>query len=429
VEDRKVRCSRRKFLARAAALTLTGGVAPAAAAAPAPPGRPQPGRKPVALIATVCRPLSFAHHLAERFLYGYRQGGRLHVPEYFLSSLHVDQAPENDLSRHIGRDFGVQICRSVADALTAGGALAVDGVLVIGEHGNYPRNERGQILYPRHEMLQQVVAVFRAAGRSVPVYCAKHLSYEEGRARQMVAWAQELRFPLMAGGTLPWTWRRPELELPLGAPVEEALVTGYGPLEVYGFDALEALQMMLERRRGGETGVRAVTCLTGSAVWKAAAEGRWNWALLEAALERSETAALGDMRRTVGKVALPGMPAAPPAAFLVDYRDGTRGTVLLLNGHVQDFCFAARLQGEPRPASCLFVQPGLPGSRHFDGLAAGIEKLFRTRQAPCPPERALLTTCVLGALMESHHRRGAPVETPQLDIHYRAPAESGFCTS
>jgi hypothetical protein len=380
------------------------------------------------LVCTVYRPLSYAYHVAARFLHGYPQEGRHHVPEYYISSLYVDQAPENDLSRAVGREHGVVVTRTVADALTGGGSsLTVDGVLEIGEHGNYPRNDLGQVLYPRFELLEQVVAEFRRTGQSVPVYTAKHLSYNPARARQMAGWARDLRFPLMAGGSLPLTWRRPELELPLGAAVEEGLVAGYGPIEVYGFHALEALQAMLERRRGGESGLRAVTCLTGGAVWKAADAGRWSWRLLEAALARSETAALGDVRRNVGRLAVPGMPATAAVAFLLEYRDGTRGTVLLLNGHVQDFTFAARLQGEPQPVACLFVVPPAPGARHFDCLAAGIEKLVRNRQSPYPLERSLLTSCALAAAMDSNHRRGARVETPDLDFAYAVPADSGFC--
>ena len=69
----------------------------------------------------------------------------------------------------------------MADALTLGtGKLAVDGVLLIGEHGNYPRNDSGQILYPRYELMEQIVSVFRKTGRSVPVFNDKHLSYSLG---------------------------------------------------------------------------------------------------------------------------------------------------------------------------------------------------------------------------------------------------------
>src|SRR6185436_3840060 len=103
------------------------------------------------------------------------------------------------------------------------------------------------------------------------------------------------------------------------------------------------------------------TCLTGAAVWQAADAGRWSQDLLTAALARSESANLGDVRANAGAVSLPGMPAGPPVAFLIEYRDGTRGTVLLLNGHLQDFVFAARTTSVLQPVSCRFHLPPPPG--------------------------------------------------------------------
>ena len=64
----------------------------------------------------------------------------------------------------------------------------------------------------------------------------------------MVATAKKMSFPLMAGSSLPVTWRRPELELPLGVKIKEAMVASRGELEIYGIHALEALQCMVERR-------------------------------------------------------------------------------------------------------------------------------------------------------------------------------------
>jgi hypothetical protein len=243
----------------------------------------------------------------------------------------------------------------------------------------------------------------------------------------MAGWARELKFPFMAGSSVPVTWRRPELELPLGTQVEDALVAAYGPQEVYGFHALEGLQTMLERRRGGESGVAAVTCLTGKDVWKAGDDGRWSWDLLEAALARSETVNPGDIRRNVGGMPVQGMPATQAIAFLVEYRDGLRATVLLLNGHIQDFCFAAKVKGEAKPASCMFYLPPPPGARYFDCLVANIEKLLETGRSPYPVERTLLTSGVLEAAMESHYRHSARVETPDLEVRYTAPTDSGFC--
>jgi hypothetical protein len=432
MHDRYLRCSRRKFLASAAALTLAGvpsasGAEPPALSRARPPLLTRDGRKPLAVVTTVYRPLSHAYHIAGRFLHGYPRGGKLHVPAHYVHSMYVDQTPDNDLSRDLGRDFGVRVTRSVADALTdSQGRLAVDGVLLIGEHGNYPRNDKGQILYPRLKLMEEIVAVFRKAGRSVPVFNDKHLSYTLEHARQMVGWSRELKFPLMAGSSLPVTWRRPEYEPALDTPFEEGLVAAYGPIEVYGFHALETLQVMMERRKGGETGVRAVTCLLGKEVWKAGDDGRWSWDLLEAALARSETVNPGDVRKNVGQMAVQGMPPTPATAFLVEYRDGTRGTALLLNGHVQDFTFAGRVRGEPKAPGCLFYLPAPPGARYFDALVANIETMLETDHPPYPVERTLLTTGVLDAALESHYRRGMRVEAPELDLRYAAPADSGF---
>jgi hypothetical protein len=435
--DRNQRCSRRKFLASAAALTFAGGMSttslrgeeakPTADFRARPPKLSREGRKPIAVVTTVYRPLSHAYHIAGRWIHGYPRDGQLHVPKHYVSGLSVDQTPDNDLSREIGKEFDIRVTRTVAEALTNGtDKLTVDAVLLIGEHGNYPRNDRGQILYPRYEMMEQIVDVFRKTGRSVPVFNDKHLSYDWDKAKRMMAWAKELKFPFMAGSSLPVVWRRPELELSVGTPIEDALVAAYGPLEVYGFHALETLQVMLERRKGGESGVKAVTVLTGNDVWKAGDAGKWSWDLLETALSRSETLNPGDVRRNTGTVAVGNMPATPAAAFLVEYRDGTRGACLLLNGHVQDFTFAATIKGEKKPASCLFQLPPPPGAKFFDCLCGNIEKLLETGKSPYPVERALLTTGLLAAGMESHKNRGSRIETGHLDISYAAPADSGF---
>ncbi len=425
MNDRAQRISRRKFLAStAAALTLAGSATTQTAQAARADGL---GRKPIAVITTVYRPMSHADHIAGRFLHGYTIAGKHHQPRFFVRSMHVEQTPDNDMSRDLSRQFRFRLCRTVEDALVEDGKLAVEGVLLIGEHGNYPRNEKGQILYPRHELFGQIVEVFRKAGRSVPVFNDKHLSYSWAKCQEMMAWTKELQIPLMAGSSLPVTWRRPELELPLETPIEDALVAGYGPVEVYGFHALEALQTMLERRKGGETGLAAVTCLTGKDVWKAGDARRWSWPLLEAALARSETVNVGDIRQNVGAYPVQTMPPVPATAFLLEYRDGTRGTVLLLNGHVQDFTFAAKIRNDPKPASTLFYLPSPPGSRYFDALVMNIEKLLETGVAPYPIERTLLTSGALDSLMESHQKPGTRIETPGLiDLAYQAPADSGF---
>jgi len=59
----------------------------------------------------------------------------------------------------------VPLFHSVAAALRRGGSeLDVDGVVIIGEHGSWPADQRGRLLYLRREIFDQVVGGFRQAG-------------------------------------------------------------------------------------------------------------------------------------------------------------------------------------------------------------------------------------------------------------------------
>src|SRR5262249_11426154 len=147
--------------------------------------------------------------------------------------------------------------------------LAVDGVLSIGEHGKYPDNDKGQRLYPRRRFFEGVADVFAKSKKSVPVFNDKHLSATWADAKWMYDKARELFVPFLAGSSLPLTWRRPELKLPRGCDLSEAVQIGYGGLEAYGFHALESLQCLAERRKGSETGVKAVQFLQGEEMWQA----------------------------------------------------------------------------------------------------------------------------------------------------------------
>src|SRR5689334_2458440 len=112
-------------------------------------------RKKIALIGTAVYKLSHAQHFLDRFLLGYAWGGRWHRPDVDLVSLYIDQFPKNDLARAIAKRHEVPIHPTVEEALTLGGSkLAVDGVVIIGEHGDYPKNDRGQTLYPRYKFFK-----------------------------------------------------------------------------------------------------------------------------------------------------------------------------------------------------------------------------------------------------------------------------------
>ena len=223
------------------------------AAAATATAAPKSARKKIALIATVVFEKSHAQHFIDRFALGYAWGGTWRAASVDLVSLYVDQFPENDLARGRSQRYGIPLHASIAEALTLGtGKLAVDGVVIIGEHGKYPENELGQTLYPRYEFFKEVVKVFEASGRSVPVFNDKHLSTDWKHCVEMVADSKRLNFPFLAGSSLPVTRRLPAIDLPWGTPLRESVCVGYGGVEKYDFHGLETAQCMSERRRGGE---------------------------------------------------------------------------------------------------------------------------------------------------------------------------------
>ncbi len=246
-------------------------------------------RPRLAILTTTFYKGAHVQHIADRLLDGYGWNGRHHRPYMDLVSLYVDQLHPNDLSRERAARFpGLKIYATIADALTLGGSeLAVDGVLLIAEQGDYPMNEKEQKLYPRYPFFKQMAAVFRACGRGVPVFNDKHLSWNWEWAREMYDSAQELGFPLMAGSSLPVTRRTPAIDLPLGAGVEEAMCVGCSWVDGGDFHVYEVIQAMVERRRAGECGVRWLQAYRGEAFWQAHAEGCWSRDLFEAGMSRS----------------------------------------------------------------------------------------------------------------------------------------------
>ena len=392
-------------------------------------------RKKLAIVTTEWRYPTHAWHMGERFLAGYPIEGRWHQPPLDVVAAYVDQQPDNDLSRGRSEEFGFPIYPTIAEALRCGGdKLAVDAVLVIGEHGNYPTNEIGQKLYPRYEFFKQVVDVFQADGRSVPVFNDKHLSWKWDWAKEMVDTARAMDIPYLAGSSLPVTWRMPSIDMPLDAEVDEVLSVSIGSIDSYDFHALEAIQCMAERRKGGETGVAWVEALRGDAVWEAMDTGSWQkggWdpELFHSCLCRSQTLAqpetFSHRYPTTDQMT---QWVKDPVMYRYQYNDGLRATMLMMNGLVGDFTFAARVKGRSQPLSTLFYLPPVPNVVYSAALMSNAEQTFLTGKAPYPVERTLLTSGLVEANIQSLHR-GRRVDTPYMNVQYDAPRESTFWRS
>ena len=380
---------------------------------------PGPAPKRIAAIITEYRPGSHADVIVGKYLEGFNQDGQPPYPRSKIVSLFTEQLPAEDISRDRAKKYKVPIFRTAHDALTLGtGQLNVDGVLLIGEHGNYPMNDKAQTLYPRFEMFLKITDVFRQSRRSVPMFNDKHLSWNFPQARRMVEIARELRFPMLAGSSAPVARRIPSIDAPFGGVYRHAVAISYSGLDIYGFHLLEALQCMVERRRGGETGVKSVQCLEKQACWNFIDQHAWAKRLFAEALTRCNTRKPGDPRQLVKE----------PAVFVIQYADGLQAAAFLMTGLLEDFTVAIDVDGQPKPVSTLMDLQNRRPHHHFGCLLEKIEQLFETGRAPYPVERTLLTSGMLDFALESRFRGYVRLETPELgQVRYQASSASHFC--
>ena len=370
----------------------------------------------VAAIVTEYRKWSHADVILRNLLDGYprRQDGpdlRTRV------AVHRSGAQERHEPRP-GEEARLQDLRHHRGGLTLGGkTLAVDGVLSIGEHGNYPDNEKGQKLYPRRRFFEEICKVFEKTEKSVPVFNDKHLAATWDDAKWMYDRARKLMVPFMAGSSIPVTWRKPDLDAAEGVRTDRGGADRLRPVRGYGFHALEGLQCMVERRKGGETGVKAVTCHdrqgdVGGA--RQARRGRSRCSRPRSSscrpTPRATSASYPRRRRTR---ALRDRVPRRLRAFVVMpngwIHEGDGGGVHLRR--------PAQGRGRSRTRASFYLQQPDPFA-HFADLTKAIDSLMQTGHAPYPVERTLLTTGILDAAMTSRHEKGKRIETPHLEIKY-----------
>jgi hypothetical protein len=334
-------------------------------------------------------------------------------PRTKLISLHCEQFGERDIAKKTAAEHDLPMFDTVRDALTLGGReLAADGVILIGEHGDYPENEIGQQLYPRKELFDQIVQVFRDTGRSVPVFCDKHYSWNFDWAKEMVQTARDMGFLLFGGSSIPLCRRKPAWPDIRGKRIDEIMAVYYGPWERYGFHSLDYIQQMIEQRAGGESGIRSITAYKGDEVWKQLDAGRWSSEMIDAALSAASEVQPGSMRDNCKK--------QPPAAHVVEHRDGLRVTHLNLTGHMKEFAAAFRFPGE----KTIHLDAPIIGYKdshhaHFATMARILEDAFLTNTAPFPGERTLLTTGATAGFLRALAQPGIPLATPELAIAYK----------
>ena len=396
--------SRRTYL-KSAAAAATAGIPWRQAS---PTDTPPPRTKSVAVVATVYRPGSHADVLVGKILNGWKQDGGP-GPALHVASMYIDQFPKDDLARQTARQHQVPIVDTIDQAVTLGNRrISVDGVISIGEHGNYPVNARGQRLYPRRRFFEEITNAFRKYDQVVPVFSDKHLGPVWSDAKWMYDRARQLRIPFMAGSSLPVSFRKPQIEVPLGCRIESAVGVGYDGLDIYGSHALDCYQSLVERRRGAETGVEWVQFLEGRQVSKAVDDIGLPRQLLKAAKSVVPSA----------KISISPGQAPREGLFLFQYRDGLLGALFMLQT-VNRISVAVQLEGHAHPHATQFEERSSPRYPHFAYLLKAIERMIHTGKSSYPVERTLLTSGILDRGLRSRALSGQRLMTPELSIRYQ----------
>lgn len=404
--------SRRDCLKLGAALAtggLTGSAAIGAAAtsastlATAAPVKP----KKVAAVVTTYFYGSHADVILGKIMEGWQQDGGT-GPALTLEGVYIEQTPEKtDIGRAACAKRGVPVFETIEQAITLGGKdIPVDGVLCIGEHGDYPFNAKGQQRYPRRRFFESITNTFVKYGKVVPVFNDKHLGPVWEDALWTYNRARELKVPFMAGSSMPVGYRTREIDLPAGSEIEAAVGIGYSGLDIYGIHALEFFQWHAEKRKGAETGVSSVRFLEGEAIWKAVDAGAVSRKALDAAFEAVPKSGSPDIRKD-----------KEAGLFLFEYADGLSGAVFML-GCVQGTSIGIELKGRPEPIATAFDERTTPRHPHFAYLLKAVERMFHTGQPTYPVERTLLTSGILDRVLTSRVEGGRWLMTPELEIAY-----------
>ena len=387
-------------------------------------------KKKIAFLGTTLFRHSHAQHFLDRLALGYPMGGVWHEPPLEIAGVYIDQYNENDIGKQRIAKYRLKTYPTIAQTLTLGGSeLAVDGVVIIGEHGDYPKNEKGQKLYPRYSWFKEIVRVFEASGRSVPVFNDKHLSTSWHECQEMVDDSRRLGFAFYAGSSLPTTWRLPSIEMPYDVPLAESVCVAYGGVDSYDFHALETAQCMSERRRGGEVGIESVHALRGENLWRKLESREITKQLFVSALMRSHHLPVDNGFPTApvtfqwARTALPNT-----TGYFIQHRDGFH-TAIFMTG-IRDFNYAGMRADTGEIIGCQMMLP-MPGSSattadFFSPLTRHIEKMILLGTTDYPVQRTLLTSGMVIAGVDSLAAGEQPIATPEMNVVYQGPKASMF---
>ena len=404
--------TRRQLLGMAGMLGLSALAGTAAADFP----QTQAKRPRIAVLVSYwAATRSHADWIVTKLLDGYWWDGAYTPSRVDVVSVYIHQLEESQLGQKICKAKNIPIFKSVGEALTMGGKeLDVDGVVIVAEHGNYPTDLKGHWLLPRWWIYNQVVRVFEQSKRSVPVFNDKHLSYNWDEAKWMFDKSRELNFPLTGGSSIPIYYRTPEIELDIDTPIKNSIVLGGASDEGGIFHAIDVLQGFVERRKGGETGVKSVQSIRGPETWKWVERNPWVGKLLDSVTNKFKLNS-GHFQEN-----------AQANVCIVEYNDGTKAAVI--SGRGVGWTYAGEIEGRKEPTVISMLGWAGPFDQYHASNAQPhwIIEMMLSKKEPFNAERLLLSTGITNHYMESNWENGRyssvgrRLETPVLNMTYRS---------
>ncbi|MBP1988734.1 hypothetical protein [Paenibacillus eucommiae] len=365
-------------------------------------------RKRIAAIITEYWDINHADVIITKFLDGYTLNGRAYTSTVDIVSMYIDQYPANDMGRDMAAKHGVALHGSIREALLNGDpSFQLDGIIIIGELGEYPMNEFDQILYPRRKFFEECLNIMLEFNRIVPVFTDKGFAVVQEDIEWMYDQIKRHNIPFMSSSVLPFAPRIPATTgIPYGAPMHKMLGFAYDDVERYCYHTMEMMQSVAENRAYGETGIRAVRTYRDQAAIDRIISDDW----------KQMYEALGGFVNLRDIEMFPYMLKLPVFVEL-EYVDGLQAGIIFAEPEGRMFVSAYQVvEGEPPVCVEFRLQNQKPHS-HFSYMVLAIERFMHTHIPPYPVERSLLTTGALDALMRSLHA-GKEIETPHLHVHY-----------
>lgn len=364
---------------------------------------------------------SHADWIVNKLIDGYWWNGAYTPSRVDVASIYMHQHDESVLGQKVAKAKGIPVFKTVGEAVTLGGKeLAVDGVVIVAEHGEYPTDLKEHWLLPRWWIYDQVVQVFERSKRSVPVFNDKHLSYDWDEAKWMFDKSRELNFPLTGGSSIPIYYRKPEIELPIDTPLKNSIVLGGTADEGAIFHTIDVLQAFVERRKGGETGVKSVQSIRGPETWKWVENNPWAGKLLDS------VAKTFDFK--------PGHFQQVPQTNMcvMEYNDGTKAAVI--GGRGVGWTYAGEIEGQQEATVISMLGWAGPFDQYHASNAQPhwITEMMVTKKEPFNAERLLLSTGITNHYMDSNWENGRyfpvgrRIETPFMNMTYRTTRGAQF---